>query len=100
MTVTLIRDASYKGVEKGQSPFFQNYKEGYNIEGTKILFQDLQNILTLPATVVHFEHGKPYVLIKNDSEKPTKHFITIGVSDGMNIQVLNGLKLGDRVTQD
>lgn len=58
-----------------------------------------QNILLLPTRVLHFAGDKAYVLLppQNAKQPPEKRYITTGASDGINIEIKNGLKAGDQV---
>jgi len=56
------------------------------------------NIIILPERVIHFEKHKTYVFVlgKNNN-KILKKYISIGISDGLNIEITNGLKTGCKV---
>ena len=48
--------------------------------------------------MVHFENEKPYVLLLEKKETEPKHQpIELGMSDGINVEIKKGLKLGDKV---
>ena len=70
----------------------------------EINIRTLKNILVLPEMALVFKNSKVYVYMKDDSLKDKKHKypyklqeIKLGVSDGMKVQVLSGVKEGDKV---
>ncbi len=72
-------------------------RAGYSATA-KITVKEVKNALSLPETSVQFnEKGKPYVWLPNANGKPTKHNISIGISDGMKVQIISGLKDGQKV---
>ncbi|MBN1684656.1 MAG: efflux RND transporter periplasmic adaptor subunit [Gammaproteobacteria bacterium] len=73
-------------------------RSGYSATAI-INIRTLKNILLLPATAVNFRDGNPYVLLP-DPVKPKEQAIKVGASDGMNIQIIEGLKEGEKVVQE
>lgn len=73
-------------------------RSGYSATAT-IDIRTYNNILLLPMRVLHFAGDKVYVLLppKNNKQPPAKHFITTGASDGINIEIKQGLKAGEQV---
>ena len=72
-------------------------RSGYSATAN-IIIKSEKNILVLPMRLVHFEQGKSYVLLPSKGkEKPKKQWVQLGLSDGMQVQIKTGLKLGERV---
>lgn len=56
------------------------------------------NALVLPMRVIHFQDSQPYVLLPAKNNKPPKQqSIKLGISDGINVQILQGLTEGEQV---
>ena len=73
-------------------------RSGYSANA-QIVLDKLQQVLTIPEGAIEYEKGKPYVYVLT-KEKPqtfNRREIKTGMSDGINIQVLSGLKVGDKV---
>lgn len=73
-------------------------RSGYSANA-QIVLDKLQQVLTIPEGAIEYEKGKPYVYVLT-KEKPqtfNRREIKTGMSDGINIQVLSGLKIGDKV---
>lgn len=63
-----------------------------------IKLKSVKNVLTLPERVIHFAHKQAYVLLPADDTKhPKRQLITLGLSDGMKVQIVKGLQLGEKV---
>ena len=68
----------------------------------------VKDVLMLPERVLHFDSStdaqsnnnkKIYVLLppKDADQEPAKREVTVGLSDGMMVEITSGLKLGDKV---
>jgi multidrug efflux pump subunit AcrA (membrane-fusion protein) len=54
----------------------------------------------LPERLVIFENGKRFVEVpEGQGEKTKKVEVQTGLSDGLNIEILSGLKEGDKVIE-
>jgi HlyD family secretion protein len=77
-------------------------RAGYSANADLII-REKKDILTIPERLVIFEDGgkKTFVELPGDSPKgePKKVPVKIGISDGLNVEVLEGLKKGDKVVQ-
>ena len=63
----------------------------------KVLDQESKNTAVLPMTSINFRSDNtPYVNIKKE-EKVEEKEIEIGITDGVNVEVLAGVKIGDKV---
>lgn len=62
-----------------------------------IIVGHANNVLVLPEKVINFsDDGKYYVWLLQKN-KPIKVFITTGISDGMDVEILTGLNIGQKV---
>lgn len=55
------------------------------------------NVLLAPVVAVTSRDGKKYVRLLGPDGKPVEREVTTGLADGIHIQILSGLKEGDRV---
>jgi HlyD family secretion protein len=74
--------------EKGSKPL----RVGYSATAD-IIIDERNEVLVIPEGAVHFEDEKTYVYLASGEERE----IEIGLSDGLNIEVLSGLKEGDEI---
>jgi HlyD family secretion protein len=63
-----------------------------------ILIRERKQVVLLPERLVLFEDGKRLVEVP-DGEKTKKVEVRTGLSDGLNIEILDGLKEGDKVVE-
>jgi len=58
------------------------------------LVAEKANVLTIPSESIRFKEGKSYVFLPNakDKNKPLEQFIKIGVNDGKQTEVVEGLE--------
>lgn len=73
-------------------------RSGYSATA-EITVAHASDTLIIPERIIQFEQDKPYVWRVNKNEKSEKQVIQLGLSDGVNVQVLKGLKLGDRLLE-
>lgn len=77
-------------------------RAGYSANAD-VVIREQQDVLLLPERLVTFEEegSKAYVEVPGDGPDaaPRRIAVEVGLSDGLNIQVLSGLKAGDRVIQ-
>ncbi len=71
-----------------------------------IAIRERKQVIVLPERLILFENGKRYVEVpegpagdKAAAEKTRKVEVQTGLSDGLNIEVLSGLKEGDKVVE-
>ncbi len=62
-----------------------------------LITQECENVLTLPLTALTEEQGVHYIYIQVDKEGYRKQEVTLGESDGERVEILSGLKKGDKV---
>ena len=80
-------------------------RAGYSANADLII-REKKDILTIPERLVLWEDGgkKSFVEIPDEKAKgsklePKKIEVKLGISDGMNVEVLSGLAKGDKVVQ-
>lgn len=56
-----------------------------------------ENVLSIPASALREEQGGFYVYVQVSGETYSKQRLSLGDSDGIRVEVLGGLKAGDRV---
>ncbi|MGE5716793.1 MAG: efflux transporter periplasmic adaptor subunit, partial [Acidobacteriota bacterium] len=71
-----------------------------------LIIREKKDVLTIPERLVLFEDGgkKTFVEIPDEKSKgskvePKKIEVKLGISDGMNVEVVSGLQKGDKVVQ-
>ena len=62
-----------------------------------LITQDRPNVITLPLTALTEEQGIHFVYIQIDAGGYRKQEVTLGESDGERVEILTGVKQGDRV---
>jgi HlyD family secretion protein len=77
-------------------------RAGYSANA-EVIIREKKNVLTVPERVVIFEDGgkKAFVELpgKDPKAKPEKVEIHLGISDGLNVEVLSGLSAGQKVVE-
>jgi HlyD family secretion protein len=65
-----------------------------------IRIRDRRDVLVLPERLLVFENGKRFVDVGEGPEGPVrKAEVRTGLSDGLNVEVLSGVKEGDRIVE-
>jgi len=62
-----------------------------------IVVKQVKKVLVIPVRALQFEDEKPYVLLPVWKGKPKKQYINVGISDGMQMQVLSGLTKDEKI---
>ena len=70
-------------------------RSGYSANA-KIILEQANNVLAIPESALEFEGDSSFVYIKKNGDY-TRQAVTTGLSDGINIQITNGLQEGDVV---
>ena len=77
-------------------------RAGYSANAD-VIIREKKDVLTVPERLVTFEDGGKKATVElpgGDPKAPPKKIeIKTGVSDGMNVEVLSGLKKGDKVVE-
>lgn len=79
--------------EMPQSGFL---RAGYSASAD-IILDKKEKVLAIPESVIQFEKGKAYVEVETAPGKFEKRFIKTGLSDGINIEILEGVKREDKL---
>lgn len=77
----------------------KDLRSGYSANA-EIVLQTAKNVLTIPESAVEFSGDSTFVyLVKGKGEQKTyeRHPVTIGISDGVNIEIRKGLSNKDIV---
>lgn len=83
-----------------QIPSGLNLLAGYSATA-EITVKTVTNALMIPERALQFDGDQTFVyLAGNRKSKPQKQFITVGISDGINVQVTKGLQLGQAILAD
>ena len=61
-----------------------------------ITLQQQENALVIPIDAINDDNGKSYVWVKND-DKLIKKYITTGIENDTEIQILKGLNFNDPI---
>lgn len=62
-----------------------------------IILQKKDKALVIPESVMQFEKDKPFVEVEKSPNVYEKRYIKTGISDGINIEVLEGVKKGEKL---
>ncbi len=75
-------------------------RAGYSANA-EIVLAKADNILVIPESTISFSNDSAFIyMIKDEKADPIiydKKYITIGLSDGVNVEVKTGLKEGDKI---
>ena len=62
-----------------------------------LLSSPMENVLSLPHSALTEEQGSFFVYLQQDEEGYKKQLVTLGADNGESVQILSGIKAGDRV---
>lgn len=62
-----------------------------------LLSSPIENVITLPHSALTEEQGNFFVYLQLDEEGYRKQLVTLGADNGEYVQILSGVKAGDRV---
>lgn len=65
-----------------------------------IVIKQAKQVNSIPEIAVHDDHGKHFVWLNHGNKPASKQYINTGLSDGMQVEVLSGLTLGQQVNLD
>lgn len=71
-------------------------RSGYSANA-EIVLQSRENVLSVPESALEFEGDDTYVQLKSEDGTYVRTKIVTGLSDGINIEVKEGLKAGDKL---
>lgn len=70
-------------------------RSGYSANA-EIVLEEAEQVLSVPESTIEFDGDNTFVYLK-EGDKYTKTAVVTGLSDGVNIEILDGLKKGDIV---
>ena len=70
-------------------------RSGYSANA-EIVLQQVQDVLTLPESAIQYDGDQTYVFVLTEGEYVRRDVVT-GLSDGVNIEIKEGLKEGETV---
>ena len=77
-------------------------RAGYSANAD-VIIREKKDVLTLPERLITFEDGGKKATVEiaatNPKAQPKKVEIKTGISDGLNVEVVSGLKKGDKVVE-
>lgn len=62
-----------------------------------LLSSPMENVISLPHTALTEEQGSFFVYLQLDEEGYRKQLVTLGADNGESVQILSGVKAGDKV---
>ena len=71
-------------------------RSGYSANAD-IVLEKRDNVLAIPESLLQFETDKVFVEVENGPQQFEKRVIEVGVSDGIRIEIVNGLSKDDKV---
>lgn len=74
----------------------QFVRAGYSANAD-IVLQRADNVLAIKESLLQFEKDSAFVEVETAPQQFEKRFIKTGLSDGLNIQVISGLSLKDKI---
>ncbi|MEI7980613.1 MAG: efflux RND transporter periplasmic adaptor subunit [Bacteroidota bacterium] len=74
----------------------QFIRSGYSANAD-IVLQKADNVMAIKESLLQFEGDTAYVEIETSPQKFEKKFVKTGLSDGINIQILSGLEMKDKI---
>ena len=95
-TQSIVNGISAYGARLKFKTYDSTIKPGMTANIT-IIYGTHPNVLVVPKSAVIQNNGKYFVVLDNGKAKKETREITIGLQDGSNIEVVSGLKAGDKV---
>lgn len=82
-------------IDKQTSSFL---RAGYSANADIILAKK-EKVLAIPESVLQFEKERAFVEIETGNQKFEKRFVKTGLSDGINVEITEGIKKGEKIKQ-
>lgn len=76
-----------------------NLRAGYSANAD-IVIRSKEDVPTLPERLVTFRNDSSFVKIPNEADSLIEHPIEVGLSDGLTLEVTDGLAVGDSVVEE
>lgn len=84
--------------------YFEVENDGRLLEGSFVEYylksRAKEEIIAIPVSSLLEEQGATYVYVQISGESYTKRAVQIGTSDGIRVEVLSGLKIGERIVTE
>jgi HlyD family secretion protein len=80
-------------IHKDNSAFL---RAGYSANAD-IILDRREKALAIPESVLQFDNEKAFVEVETTTQKFEKRFVKTGLSDGINIEILDGIKKSDQI---
>jgi HlyD family secretion protein len=80
-------------ISKDNSSFL---RAGYS-SNADIILSKRENVLSIPESVLQFDNEDPFVEIETGNQKFEKRKIKTGLSDGINIEIIEGIKKPEKI---
>jgi HlyD family secretion protein len=77
----------------------QFIRSGYSANGS-IVLEQRDSVMVIPEALLKFDSDSAYVEVETDSQLFEKRYLTIGLSDGINIEVVEGLTFDEKIKGD
>ena len=71
-------------------------RAGYSANAD-IVLERRDGVLAVPESLLQFEDEKPFVEVLAGPQEFEKRFVQVGLSDGINIEVVSGIDEGDKI---
>ena len=71
-------------------------RSGYSANAD-IVLEKKDNVLAINESLLQFEEDRVFVEVENKPQQFTKRYIEVGLSDGINIEIVKGLSKKDKV---
>ncbi len=105
--IAILEHISPKGIEENGAIQFeikaavelksdQFVRAGYSANAD-IVLERVDSVMTIQESLIHFEDDSVYVEIETEPQMFEKRYIKTGLSDGINIQIVEGLTKEDKI---
>jgi HlyD family secretion protein len=74
----------------------QFIRSGYSANANIVLARR-DSVITIPEGLLHFENDTAYVEVETEEQQFEKRIVKTGLSDGINIEIVDGLKMEDKL---
>ena len=91
-----IRGVERSGPAACADQLADHLRAGYSANAD-IILDKKDNVFSVPETVLQFEKDKTFVEVETAPNKYEKRFLKTGLSDGVNIEVLQGILKTDKI---
>jgi HlyD family secretion protein len=75
----------------------QFIRAGYSANAKIVLDKTADSVMAIPESLLMFEGDSTYVEVEIAPQQFEKRFIKTGLSDGINVEVISGLAMEDKI---